>query len=62
MKNEWYVSFHGGDEAAALNNINVFSVDGAHLRKALNKESLPAGESGCASCADLRSGRMVTSM
>lgn len=61
IKSEWYVSFHGGDEAAALNNIHVFSADGAHLRKALNKESLPAGVT-LRSCADLRSGRMVTSM
>jgi glucose/arabinose dehydrogenase len=43
MANEWYVSFHGGEEKAALNNIHVYSTDGKELRKALNKKSLPEG-------------------
>jgi hypothetical protein len=43
MPKEWYVSFHGGEEASSLNNIHVYSIDGKRLRKALNKKSLPAG-------------------
>jgi len=43
MPKEWYVSFHGGEEKASLNNIHVYSTDGMKLRKALNKKSLPAG-------------------
>jgi hypothetical protein len=41
MPNEWYVSFHGGEEKVTLNNIHVYSTDGKKLRKALNKKSLP---------------------
>jgi hypothetical protein len=43
MPSEWYVSFHGGEEKTALNNIHVYSTDGKELRKALNKQSLPDG-------------------
>jgi hypothetical protein len=43
MSNEWYVSFHGGEEKASLNNIHVYSTEGMILRKALNKKSLPEG-------------------
>jgi hypothetical protein len=43
MSKEWYVSFHGGEEEASLNNIHVYSTDGMKLRKALNKKSLPEG-------------------
>src|SRR6266478_6199787 len=43
MPKEWYVSFHGGEEKASLNNIHVYSTDGNKLRKALNKKSLPEG-------------------
>jgi hypothetical protein len=43
MPKEWYVSFHGGEEKASLNNIHVYSTEGMKLRKALNKESLPEG-------------------
>jgi hypothetical protein len=43
MANEWYVSFHGGEEKATLNNIHVYATEGTKLRKALNKESLPEG-------------------
>ena len=43
MPKEWYVSFHGGEEKASLNNIHVYSTDGKQLRKALNKKSLPGG-------------------
>jgi len=43
MPKEWYVSFHGGEEESALNNIHVYSTDGKRLRKALNKKNLPAG-------------------
>ncbi len=43
MPKEWYVSFHGGEDKASLNNIHVYSTDGKELRKALNKKSLPAG-------------------
>jgi hypothetical protein len=43
MSKEWYISFHGGEEESALNNIHVYSTDGERLRKGLNKKSLPAG-------------------
>jgi hypothetical protein len=43
MPKEWYVSFHGGEEEASLNNIHVYSTEGMKLRKALNKKSLPEG-------------------
>jgi len=43
MTSEWYISFHGGEETASLNNIHVYSTDGKELRKALNKKSLPEG-------------------
>lgn len=43
MTNEWYVSFHGGEEKTSLNNIHVYSRNGSHVRKALNKESVPVG-------------------
>ena len=43
MPKEWYLSFHGGEEASSLNNIHVYSTDGKRLRKALNKKSLAAG-------------------
>src|SRR6267154_4613561 len=43
MPKEWYISFHGGEEESALNNIHVYSTDGERLRKALNKKSLPPG-------------------
>ena len=43
MPKEWYISFHGGEEKASLNNIHVYSTEGTKLRKALNKESLPEG-------------------
>ena len=41
MKREWYISFHGGAERSALNNIHVHSLEGRKLRKALNQDSLP---------------------
>jgi len=41
MKKEWYISFHGGEDASTLNNIHVYSAAGKWLRKALNKSSLP---------------------
>jgi glucose/arabinose dehydrogenase len=43
MPKEWYVSFHGGEEEASLNNIHVYSTDGMKLRKALNKKSITGG-------------------
>lgn len=43
MAKEWYVSFHGGEEKVSLNNIHVYSSEGKHLRKALNKNSLDEG-------------------
>ena len=43
MQTEWYISFHGGDEKATLNNIHVYSIHGNRLRKALNKKSVPDG-------------------
>lgn len=43
MPNEWYISFHGGEEKSAFNNIHVYSSDGTKLRKALNKKSIPDG-------------------
>jgi hypothetical protein len=42
MKTEWYVTFHGGAEQKALNNIHVYSHDGQVLRKALDTDHLPA--------------------
>jgi hypothetical protein len=41
MANEWYVSFHGGDEKESFNNIHVYSSEGHELRKALNSHDLP---------------------
>ena len=41
MPKEWYISFHGGEEKGAFNNIHVYSTDGKELRKALNKENIP---------------------
>lgn len=43
MPKEWYISFHGGEEKASLNNIHVYSIEGKRLRKALNKKSVPDG-------------------
>jgi len=43
MPKEWYISFHGGEEKASLNNIHVYSTEGKRLRKALNKKSLSNG-------------------
>ena len=43
MPKEWYISFHGGEEKASLNNIHVYSTKGKGLRKALNKKSLSNG-------------------
>jgi len=40
MPKEWYISFHGGEEKSALNNIHVYSAAGKELRKALNKKSI----------------------
>jgi len=40
MPKEWYISFHGGEEKSALNNIHVYSAEGEKLRKALNKKSV----------------------
>jgi hypothetical protein len=40
MPKEWYISFHGGEEKSALNNIHVYSAEGEELRKALNKKSV----------------------
>src|SRR6266567_4184083 len=37
MPKEWYISFHGGEEKASLNNIHVYSTEGKELRKALDK-------------------------
>ena len=61
MPKEWYVSFHGGEEEASLNNIHVYSTDGMKLRKALNKKSLPEG-TNFVSFADSYSGRIRTCM
>src|SRR3954451_18670627 len=41
MAQVWYVTFHGGDEDEAWNNIHVFSLDGKPLGKALATHSLP---------------------
>ena len=43
MPKEWYISFHGGEEKASLNNIHVYSTEGKKLRKALSKKSLSSG-------------------
>jgi hypothetical protein len=43
MPNEWYLSFHGGDEKESLNNIHVYSSDWHEVGKALNTKSLAAG-------------------
>lgn len=37
----WYVSFHGGEERHAWNNIHVFDLDGRAIGKALDVRSLP---------------------
>lgn len=39
---EWYISFHGGAGAGDLNNLHVYSSDGKKLRKALDRDHLPA--------------------
>jgi hypothetical protein len=41
MQKEWYISFHGGVEPSAHNNIHVYSAVGKELRKALNPHDLP---------------------
>src|SRR4051794_1172672 len=43
MPKEWYISFHGGEEADSFNNIHVYSTEGKELRKALSKKSLAPG-------------------
>src|SRR5690242_10149689 len=54
MPKEWYISFHGGEDEDPrcadkhLNNIHIYSTDGEHRRKALNKRSsLDAGINLC---------------
>ncbi len=42
MKNEWYLTFHGGDGRSDLNSIHAFSSDGKKLGKVLERSSLPA--------------------
>ena len=37
----WYVTFHGGDEKKAWNNIHAFALDGQSLGKVLATHSLP---------------------
>ncbi|MGN6032451.1 MAG: Vgb family protein [Thermomicrobiales bacterium] len=39
----WYISFHGGDEAGAWNNIHSFDPEGKPLGKVLATHSLPSG-------------------
>ncbi|HWK79850.1 MAG TPA: hypothetical protein VNP95_03745, partial [Thermomicrobiales bacterium] len=39
----WYISFHGGDEADAWNNIHSFDPEGKPLGKVLATHSLPPG-------------------
>ena len=41
MADCWYVTFHGGDGAAAWNNIHRFTRDGKHLGSGLDKSTLP---------------------
>jgi DNA-binding beta-propeller fold protein YncE len=37
----WYITFHGGEEREAWNNIHIFSLDGHPLGKALDTHTLP---------------------
>ena len=37
----WYVTFHGGDDHHALNNIHVYSADGEAIGTALDTRGLP---------------------
>ena len=39
----WYITFHGGDDPRAWNNVHVFDLDGKPLGKALATHSLPDG-------------------
>ena len=39
----WYITFHGGDEPHAWNNIHVYDLDGQPRGKALDTHSLPQG-------------------
>ncbi len=41
MKTEWYLTFHGGADRGDRNNLHVYDLDGRHLRKALDRDSLP---------------------
>jgi streptogramin lyase len=39
----WYITFHGGENPDAWNNIHVFALDGTPLGKALDTHTLPHG-------------------
>jgi DNA-binding beta-propeller fold protein YncE len=43
MKRRWYITFHGGAEPRAWNNIHVYSAEGKELGKGLDQDSLPPG-------------------
>lgn len=43
MAQRWYISFHGGEEPHAWNNIHVFDLAGQPLGKALATHALPHG-------------------
>ena len=41
MKRRWYLTFHGGADRSDLNSVHVYSSDGEHVGKALDRASLP---------------------
>jgi hypothetical protein len=42
MTRAWYLTFHGGTGRSDLNSVHVYSADGRHVGKALDRASLPA--------------------
>lgn len=42
MKRRWHLTFHGGPDRSDLNSIHVYSPEGRHIGKALDRTSLPA--------------------
>ena len=41
MKHRWHLTFHGGADRSDLNSIHVYSSEGSHFGKALDRASLP---------------------
>ena len=41
MKRRWHLTFHGGADRSDLNSVHVYSSEGQHVGKALDRASLP---------------------